>query len=351
MMQITAQALAELLNGTVEGNPDVLVNRPSKIEDGGEGTISFLANLKYEPYAYTTTASILLVSEDFQPAKPINATLVRVKDVYASITLLINQFGAAQNAGQTKGEIAQEAFIHEGSKLGNEVSLGKFSIVEKGAIIGDNAFIYPQVFIGENAQIGKNVILYPGVKIHKDCVIGDNCILHSNVVIGTDGFGFAPQEDGTYQKIAQLGNVIIEDNVEIGANTTIDRATMGSTIIKEGTKLDNLIMVAHNVEIGKNTVMAAQTGIAGSTTVGDSCMIGGQVGLVGHINIPDRTKIQAQSGVTKSIRKTDQAIYGSPAIDYSNYLRSFAAFKNLPDLVKKVRELEKELKDLKKLLN
>jgi len=341
-MQISAKELAALLNGTVEGNPDELVSKPSKIEEGEKGTITFLANLKYEPFVYTTNASIVLVSEDFKPSQPIASTLIRVANVQASVAFLLNQFG-----GQDKQAVgvAQAAFVHIGASLGANVSIGRFSNIEEGATIGDDCTIYPQVYIAKNVTIGKNVILYPGVRIHKDCVIGDNCILHSNVVIGTDGFGFAPQADGTYEKVAQIGNVVIENNVEIGANTTIDRATMGSTLIKEGTKLDNLIMIAHNVEVGKHTVMAAQSGIAGSTKVGDHCMIGGQAGLVGHLKIADGAKIQAQSGVTKSLRKPNQAIYGYPAIEYSNYLKSYAIFKNLPDLAKKVQELEQKLKE------
>ena len=341
-MQLSAKDLAQLLGGTTEGNPDVVVSAASKIEEGKAGTICFLANPKYEHYAYTTKASILLVSNEFEPTQAISATLIRVKDVYASVAFLLEKFAkqTAQNIG-----LSEKASLHTSALVGQDTSIGDFTVVEKGAKIGANCRISPQVYIGEDVQIGNQVTLYPGVRIYHDCVIGDNCILHANVVIGADGFGFAPQEDGSYKKVAQIGNVIIENNVEIGSNSTIDRATMGSTIIRAGAKLDNLIMVAHNVEIGQNTAIAAQAGIAGSTKVGNNVLIGGQVGIVGHINIPNGTKIQAQSGVTKTVRKENQALYGSPAIAYNNYLRSFAAFKNLPDLVQKVRDLEKRLKE------
>lgn len=342
-MQITAKQLAKLLNGTVEGNPDATVHAASKIEESQEGTICFFANPKYEAYVYNTKAAILLVADDFQPSQAISTTLIRVKDVYASVAILLEQFGNRQIADVG---ISEKSSIHESAKVGEQTSIGDFTILSKNSRVGANCTIYPQVFIGDNVQIGDNVILYPGVKIHHDCQIGNNCILHSNVVIGGDGFGFAPQEDGSYKKIAQIGNVIIEDDVEIGSNTTIDRATMGSTIIHKGTKLDNLIMIAHNVEIGQNTVLAAQAGVAGSTKIGDNVVVGGQAGIVGHLKIPNGTKIQAQSGVTKSVRKENQALYGYPAIDYKTYLKAYAAFKNLPSLVKKINELEKKLKEI-----
>lgn len=341
-MQVTAKAIADILNGTIEGNPDVAVHAPSKIEEGKKGTICFLANSKYEPYAYTTEASVLLVSNDFQPTQAISATLIRVENVYASVAILLKQFG--QQKTKIKG-ISEQSAIDETASIGTGTSIGAFTVVEQDAIIGKNCTIYPQVYIGKGVKIGDNVTLYSGVRVQYNCEIGNDCILHSNVVIGADGFGFAPQEDGSYQKIEQIGNVVIENNVEIGANTTIDRATLGSTIIQSGTKLDNLIMVAHNVEIGKNTVVAAQAGFAGSTKIGDQVLVGGQAGFAGHMNIANGTKIQAQSGVTKSIKKENQAIYGSPAINYSNYIRSYAAFKNLPALVKRIHELEKKLKE------
>jgi UDP-3-O-[3-hydroxymyristoyl] glucosamine N-acyltransferase len=337
-MQVTAQQLAQLLNGIVEGNPDVSVNRPAKIEEGTSGTISFLANPKYEHYAYTTASSILLVSKDFAPSQVIVATLIRVDDVYSCVALLLEKFG---QKADNQGIVSQKSSIHNTVNLGNNVSVGDMSVIDENVSIGENTFIYPQVFIGKNVSIGKNTTLYPGVRIYQDCVIGDNCILHANAVVGSDGFGFAPQADGTFKKVAQIGNVIVEDNVEIGANTTIDRGTMGSTMIRKGVKLDNLIQVAHNVDIGENTVIAAQTGIAGSTKIGSNCMIGGQVGIVGHLKIADKTRIQAQSGIAANITEPNTAWYGSPAIPYSNYLRSFAVFKQLPDILKRLTTLEK----------
>ncbi len=343
-MQISAKDLAKLLNGTIEGDPNVLVNAPSKIEEGKKGTISFYANAKYEPYVYTSEASILLVSNTFEPKEKVAATLIRVEDVYASIGFLLNKFGEQQE--QLNG-IATEAAIHESAKLGKNVAVGIYTVIEKSVSVGAGTKLYPQVYLGANVQVGKNCILYPGVRIYHDCVIGDNCILHANVVIGGDGFGFAPQEDGSYQKIAQIGNVIIENDVEIGANSTIDRATMGSTIIRQGVKLDNLVMIAHNVEVGKDTVIAAQAGVAGSTKLGARMQIGGQAGFAGHLKIADGVKFQAQSGVSKSVREEDSAWFGSPAIPYRDYVRSYAVFKNLPDLARKIHQLEKELKNIK----
>ena len=344
-MQIKASELSQLLNGIVEGNPDVLVSKPSKIEEGGEGTISFLANPKYEQYAYSTSASILLVSKDFKPKQAISSTLIRVDDVYASIALLLNQFG--QQVKQQTG-VDANASIHTAAKVAADVSVGSFAVIEEGATVGEGTIIYPQVYVGKNAKVGKNCILYPGVKIYHECQIGDHCILHANVVIGSDGFGFAPQEDGTYKKVAQIGNVVLEQNVEVGANTTIDRATMGSTIIRAGVKLDNLIQIAHNVEIGANTVIASQSGIAGSTKIGEQCMIGGQVGFVGHITIADGTKVQAQSGINRSIKTPNTAIFGTPAMPYRDYLKSYALFRQFPKLAGKINALEKQLNDLEK---
>lgn len=339
-MQISARDLSLLLNGTLEGDPDVLVSGPSKIEEGIPGTLTFIANPKYEPYVYTTKASILLASKDFKPSQAISITIIRVDDVYGSIAMLLDKFGAEipQQSGTSS-----DAKIDSTTKIGEGTSVGHFTVIEKNVSIGKNCVIYPQVYIGENVKIGDNVTLHSGVKIYHACQLGSNIILHSNVVIGADGFGFAPQPDGTYKKVAQIGNVLIEDNVEIGSNTTIDRATMGSTYIRKGVKLDNLIMIAHNVEIGENTVIAAQTGIAGSTKIGKNCMIGGQVGITGHIQIADFTKIQAQSGISKTIKETHTAWYGSPAFKYSDFLKSQIVFKKLPDLEKKLDELEKRL--------
>jgi UDP-3-O-[3-hydroxymyristoyl] glucosamine N-acyltransferase len=340
-MQVSAAQLAHILNGKIEGNPDVTVNRPAKIEEAENGTIAFLGNPKYESYAYTTSASILLVSETFQATQAISATLIRVPDVYASVAILLEKFAQAQQT--TSVEISAKAAIHASAKIGENSAIGDFTCIEENVVIGSKSIIYPQVYLGKNVKIGTNVTLYPGVRIYQDCEIGDGCILHANVVIGSDGFGFAPTEDGSFKKVPQIGNVIIERNVEIGSNTTIDRATMGSTIIREGVKLDNLIQIAHNVEVGKNTVIASQTGIAGSTKIGENCMIGGQVGIVGHLKIADRTKIQAQSGVAASVTEPNTALYGSPAIGYSNFLRSFAVFKQLPDMMRRLIALEKKI--------
>ncbi len=341
-MQITAAQLCHILKGEIIGDPEAVVRRPGKIEEAGPGEITFLANPKYEPFAYTTKASVILVSRDFEPREAVSATMIRVDDVYASITFLLNEFGGKVEAQEG---ISGQAFVHNRADVAKGVSVGHFSVVEEGANIGEGTIIFPQVYIGKGVQVGKNCILYPGTKINRDCVIGNNCIINSNAVIGSDGFGFAPKEDGTYQKIAQTGNVILEDDVEVGANTSIDRATMGSTIIRKGVKLDNLIMVAHNVEIGANTVVAAQAGFAGSSKIGDRCMIGGQAGFVGHIQVADGVKVQAQSGVNKNINQADSAWYGSPILPYNDYLRSYAAFRKLPALMKRISELEKKLKD------
>lgn len=341
---MTARELCELLQGSIEGNPDVEVFGPSKIEEGAEGTISFLSNPKYEHYAYTTQSSILLVSNDFKPTKSIIPTLIRVEDVYAAVAKLLEHF---ESTNRNLNGIDEQAFVAPEAVLGSEVAVGKFSIINKKAKIGAKSVIYPQVFIDENVVIGEGCILYPGVKIYRNCVIGNHCILHANVVVGSDGFGFAPKEDGTFKKIPQIGNVILEDQVEIGANTVIDRATMGSTVIKKGAKLDNLIQIAHNVEVGEDTAIAAQAGIAGSTKIGKNCLIGGQAGFVGHIQIADGTKVQAQSGINKPVKEENTAIYGSPAMPYNNYLRSYAVFRRLPELSRQIATLEKEIKRLK----
>ncbi len=343
-MQITARELAHFLDGTVEGDPDTTVNRPSKIEEGGPGTISFLGNSKYESYAYTTTASILLVSRDFEPHASIPATLVRVEDVYGAIAKLLQQFG--QQSAPAPG-IADTAVVSETADLSEDIFIGPSAVIEAGARIGRGAVIHAHTYIGKGARVGAHTQIYPGVRILNDCEVGQNCIIHSNTVIGSDGFGFAPQEDHSYEKIIHVGNVVIEDQVEIGANTTVDRATMGSTIIREGAKLDNLIQVGHNVEIGAHTVIAAQSGIAGSTKIGKYCRIGGQVGFAGHIEIADGSQIQAQSGIASSIHEPGQAWFGYPVIPYRDYIRSHAIFKKLPELYKTISRLERELQALK----
>lgn len=341
-MQIAAKEIAQFLGGELEGDEEALVSRPGKIEEGGEGTITFLANPKYEAHAFEVFSTVLLAQHDFRPGRKVKAkAIIRVADVYDAVRRLLEHFGGQADSS---GEISEGAFVHESAVLGNKVSVGVFAVVEARVTVGEGSIIHPQVFLGQNVKIGKGCVLYPGVKIYHDCEIGDHCTLHANVVIGGDGFGFAPQEDGSYRKIPQVGNVVIEDEVEIGANTTIDRATMGSTIIRRGVKLDNLVMVAHNVEMGEHTVVAAQAGFAGSSKVGKHCRIGGQAGFVGHIEIANGTQVQAQSGMAAEVKEENQAFYGSPAMPYRDYLRSYAVFKKLPDLYRKINELEKKIK-------
>ena len=338
-MQIAAKEIARMLGGTLEGDGEVLVSKPGKIEQGGPGTLTFLANPRYEQYAYTTPAAAVLVPRDFSPTQQVAAAaLIRVDDVYNSLRILMEQFGGQMQNGTG---VSDKAFIHPTAVLDETVSVGMFSVVEEGATIAGGTQIHAQVFLGKNVSVGKNCVIYPGVKIYHDCVIGDNCILHSNVVVGSDGFGFVPQPDGSFLKLPQLGNVVVEADVEIGANTTIDRATMGSTFIRRGAKLDNLVMVAHNVDLGEHTVVAAQAGFAGSTKIGKHCRIGGQAGFVGHIEVADGTQVQAQSGVAASVKQPGTALYGSPALPYGDYLRSYAVFKKLPELYKKINELLK----------
>ena len=351
-MEFTAKMISDLVGGVIEGNPDVIIRQPAKIEEATEGTITFLANLKYEEYAYHSKASAILVSLDFQPKQPIAATLIRVENVYETVRILLEQFNNLQSPKASASHSTNSSvFIHETATIGENTSVGTFSCIEQNVKIGNNTTIFPQVFIGEGAEIGNNVMIFAGAKIHRGCKIGNNCVVHSNAVIGGDGFGFVPQADGSFKKMPQVGIVILEDNVEVGSNATIDRVTMGATIIKSGAKLDNLIMVAHNVEIGENTAIAAQAGIAGSTKIGKNCIVGGQVGVVGHISVADGSKIQAQSGIAKPIRQPNQAWYGSPAFGYSNFLRSQVYFQKLPQLEKRIRELEKTIKSLNEKLS
>jgi UDP-3-O-[3-hydroxymyristoyl] glucosamine N-acyltransferase len=342
-MELTATEIALLVNGRVDGDEYTVVSSPAKIEEAQVGQISFVAHPKYFPFAATTKASILLVGTDFQSEQAVTATLIRVENVYAALAILLEHY---QSQSKPKTGISANAYIHPSASLGANLSVGMFSIIEAGATVGDNCIIYPQVYIGKGVVIGNDVVLYPGVKIYHQCQIGDRCILHANAIIGSDGFGFTPNAEGGVDKISQIGNVLLESDVEVGANTVIDRGTMGSTLIRQGVKLDNLIQIAHNVVIDKHTVIAAQAGIAGSTQIGAHCQIGGQAGFVGHIKIADGTKVQAQSGVAATIKENDSAVYGSPAIGYSEYLRSYAAFKQLPELMKKIRDLEKRLRDL-----
>ena len=345
IMQLSATHIASLIHAKIEGDPSVLVDRPSKIEEGVPGTITFLGNPKYEPYLYTTRASIVIVANDFIPKEPLAVTLLRVPDVYAAISKLLEHFAQPENKVAIVSPLAS---IDDEATIADQVNIGAFTIIEEGAKIDSGCVIHGHCFIGKNVHIQAGTILHPGVRILRYCEIGERCVIHSNAVIGSDGFGFAPQADGSFKKIPQSGNVIIENYVEIGAQCTIDRASIGSTIIRQGVKLDNLIHVAHNVEIGEHTVIAAQTGIAGSTKIGRHCMIGGQVGFVGHITIDDGTKIQAQSGISSSTKSTGQKMFGSPAIDYTNYVKSYAIFKKLPELYKQIARLEKRIAEMEK---
>jgi UDP-3-O-[3-hydroxymyristoyl] glucosamine N-acyltransferase len=340
-MEFTAKQIAEVLRGVIEGDPEVKVSSLSKIEEGKPGTLSFLANPAYEKYIYETDASIVIVNQDFKPEKPVKSTLIKVEDAYASFAALLDFY--QQNKPKKKG-ISPKAHVSDSAKLGTEVYVGEFSVIGDQTEIGEGCRIFPNVTIGDRVKIGAGTTLYAGVKIYDDCVIGAGCTLHAGAVVGSDGFGFAPQTEG-YKKVPQIGNVIIEDNVEIGSNTVIDRATLGSTVIKKGVKLDNLIQIAHNVVIGENTVIAAQTGISGSTKLGKNCMLGGQVGIIGHLNIGDEVKIAAQSGVSKSF-KNGSVVEGSPAFNYPDFQRSYVHFRRLDSLVKRINELERKLKDL-----
>jgi UDP-3-O-[3-hydroxymyristoyl] glucosamine N-acyltransferase len=341
-MEFTAKQIAETLNGTIEGNPDVSVNQLSKIEEGKKGTLSFLANPKYTNYIYSTKASIVIVNSNFKLEKEISSTLIRVEDAYSAFAKLLEVYNQIK---LNKTGISKQAFISETAKIGKNAYIGEFAVISENAIIGKNVKIYAQVFIGDNVKIGNNSTIYAGTKIYSDNIIGNECIIHGGVIIGSDGFGFAPQDDKNYKKVTQIGNVIIEDKVEIGSNTTIDRATLGSTIIRKGVKLDNLIQIAHNVEIGENTVIAAQTGISGSTKIGKNCMIGGQVGIIGHLTIADNVKIAAQSGIGTSIKNKGEIVQGSPSFDIRSYRRSYIHFRNLSKIVSRIEELETGLKN------
>ena len=331
-MNFTAGQIADQLNGTIVGDRDVDIIMISKIEEGEKGSLTFLANPKYTEYIYSTNASATIVSNDFEPTEKISTTLIKVKDPYSSFTNILELFNKQKIK---KTGISSKSEVHESSSIPNSTYIGSFTTIGKDSVIGENCILEDQVFIGENVKIGKDCKVYPGTKILNDTIIGNNCIIHSSCSIGSDGFGFAPNDDGTYKKIPQTGNVVIGDNVEIGSNSTIDRATIGSTIINDGVKLDNQIQIAHNVEIGENTAIAAQSGIAGSTKIGKNCMIGGQVGIIGHLKIGDNVKIQAQAGVTSDVDDYSR-ITGTPAISYMNYNKSYVHFKNLPEIVKKI---------------
>ena len=338
-MKFTAEQIAGILEGEVVGNPNAEVSQLSKIEEGYEGSLTFLANPKYLNYIYTTKASVTIVNDTFVPEHELTTTLIKVEDAYASFSKLLEFYNQVK---LNKTGIEQPSFISESAKYGENLYLGSFSYLGQNVVLGNNVKIYPNCFLGDNVVLGDNVTIFAGAKIYSETVIGNNCTIHSGAIIGADGFGFAPNPDGTYTKIPQIGNVVIEDNVDIGSCTTIDRATMGSTIIRKGVKLDNQIQIAHNVEIGENTVIAAQTGVAGSTKIGKNGMIGGQVGIAGHLTIGNNVRIQAQSGVGRNI-KDDEILQGSPTFGYNDFSKSYVHFKNLPKIVAELEELKKEI--------
>ncbi|HPD96415.1 MAG: UDP-3-O-(3-hydroxymyristoyl)glucosamine N-acyltransferase [Bacteroidales bacterium] len=342
-MEFTAQAIASFLGGTIEGDPNVEVHTVAKIEEAFPGSLAFLANPKYTHYIYDTKASIVLVNADFEATHKIDATVIRVKSAYEAFAQLLTMYAEAK---QPKSGIEQPSFIHETAKVGTNVYIGAFSYIGDGAQVGNNVKIYPQVYIGPNVKVADDSIIYPGVIIYQDCVVGKQCIIHAGAIIGADGFGFASQEDDNYKKIPQIGNTILEDYVEVGANATVDRATMGSTILRKGVKIDDHVHIAHNVEIGEHTVMAAQCGVAGSAKIGKNCMFGGQVGIAPHTKITDGVKVGAQSGIASDIRKENVMLLGSPANEILKARRSIAIYNNLSELQKRVNELERTVKKL-----
>ena len=346
-MKFTAQQIAEILEGEVVGNPEIEVSKLSKIEEGQEGSLTFLSNPKYQNFIYTTQASVTIVNTTFVPESAIKTTLIKVADAYGAFTKLLEFYNQVK---LNKTGIESLSFIDASVKYESDLYLGSFSYVGKNVVLGKNVKIYPNSYIGDNVIIGNNVTVFAGVKIYSETEIGNNCTFHSGVIIGSDGFGFAPNIDGTYTKIPQIGNVVIEDDVEIGANTTVDRATMGSTFIRKGVKLDNQIQVGHNVEIGENTVIAAQTGIAGSTKIGKNGMIGGQVGFAGHITVGDNVRIKAKSGVSKNV-KNGEILQGPFAYNDASYSKSYVHFKNLPRIMAEIEELKKEILNLKSNTN
>jgi UDP-3-O-[3-hydroxymyristoyl] glucosamine N-acyltransferase len=343
-MKFTAAQIAMLINGKMEGDPQASVGSFGKIEEAVAGQLAFLANPKYEEFLYTTGATVIIVNETQELKQPVQATLIRVPDAYSAFASLLTKY--QEIAAQQLTGIQEPSYRSATAKIGDNVFIGAFAYLGEGVVIGDNVKIHPQVYIGDNVRVGDNTVLYPGVKIYHNCVVGQHVTIHAGSVIGSDGFGFAPQNDGSFKKVPQIGNVEIEDYVEIGANTVIDRATMGSTVIRNGAKLDNLIQIAHNVDIGHHTVIAAQAGISGSTKIGSGVMIGGQAGIVGHLQIADGARINAQSGVTKSIKSPGGAVTGSPAFDYTSALRMQVLNRNLPELEKRIRELEEQIKQL-----
>jgi UDP-3-O-[3-hydroxymyristoyl] glucosamine N-acyltransferase len=341
-MEFTAKNIAELLDGEVEGNPNVLVNKLSKIEEGTEGAITFLSNSKYEQFIYSTEASIVIVNKSFiaENKIPDKCTLIKVSDSYLAFTKLLEAYSKFKN---NKKGIEQPCYISKSATIGENVYIGAFTHIGENVVIGNNVKIYPNCTLGDNSSVDDNSILYSNISIYHDCKIGKNCTLHSGIVVGADGFGFAPDSENNHNKVPQIGNVIIEDNVEVGANTCIDRATLGSTVIKKGVKIDNLVQIAHNVSIGENTVIVSQTGIAGSTKIGKNCLIGGQVGIVGHLNIADGVKIAAQSGIGSSIPDANSIVQGSPAFAIGDYKRAYVGFKKLPEILERLNEIERNI--------
>ncbi|WP_298896323.1 UDP-3-O-(3-hydroxymyristoyl)glucosamine N-acyltransferase [uncultured Psychroserpens sp.] len=338
-MNFTAQQIAGILEGDIVGDPEVEVSKLSKIEEGTEGSLTFLANPKYKSYIYSTKASITIVNKTFEPENDITTTLIKVEDAYKSFSKLLEYYNQVK---LNKHGIEQPSFISESATLGEDIYVGAFTYIGDNVSIGKNVKIFPNTYIGDNVTIGDNTVIFSGAKIYSESVIGNHCVINAGVIIGADGFGFVPDENGEYSKVPQTGNVIIEDHVDVGAATTIDRATLGSTIIRRGVKLDNQIQIAHNVEIGKNTVIAAQTGIAGSSKIGENCQIGGQVGIAGHITIGNNVKVQAQSGIGRHV-KDNEVLQGSPSFNYGDWNKSYVYFKNLPKIVKTINEIEKKV--------
>ena len=346
-MEFTAEQIAGILGGIVGGNPQATVNGLAKIEEGQPGALSFLSNPKYEEYIYVTLSSICIVNKTFVPTKeiPKTLTLIKVDDAYACFAKLLEVYS---QMSKKSPKIENPSFISDTASVGEGLYLGAFAYIGENAKIGNNVSIYPNAYIGDNVEIGEGSIIHPGASIYTDCKIGKNCIIHAGVIIGADGFGFVPDANGEYQKVPQIGNVILEDNVEVGSNSTIDRATMGSTIIRKGVKIDNLCQIAHNVEIGKNTAMAAQVGIAGSAKIGENVMIGGQAGISGHLFIADGAKIVAQSGIPSSVKKAD-TLMGSPGIPLEDFKKSYYGFRKLPFILNKINEMDKKIKELTKV--
>jgi UDP-3-O-[3-hydroxymyristoyl] glucosamine N-acyltransferase len=338
-MNFTAQQIAGILEGDIQGNPEVEVSKLSKIEEGTEGSLTFLANPKYNSFIYSTKASITIVNKTFEPEKDISTTLNKVDDAYKSFSKLLEYYNKVK---LNKQGIEQPSFISDSAKLGSDIYVGAFSYIGDNVILGNNVKVFPNAYIGDNVTIGDDTIIFSGAKIYSETVIGNNCVINSGAIIGADGFGFVPDENGEYSKMPQIGNVIIEDYVDVGAATTIDRATLGSTVIRRGVKLDNQIQIAHNVEVGKNTVIAAQTGIAGSAKIGENCLIGGQVGIAGHITIGNNVRVQAQSGIGRHV-KDNEVLQGSPSFTFGDWSKSYVHFKNLPKIVKSINDLEKKV--------